>query len=238
MKAAGPVTISTAFGDADDQVRRLAAQAAVAAEPLQTKFVERAIRDVSPTVRTAVLLALDRRQDASTCGYASLVLRDPDPHVALTAIDVAGRACAGNSAAIASLGALATRLPPPELPDVSTPATESPRDTRAGFPSGPRFAAPPGDVAAGGARVGRPRPSCAGPGARAPGTIRGRFAMAGAHVRRARGRLAKAADILEKLAADEHDNVRDAAVEGLRAARGHEADDVFLAALGRRTISS
>ena len=111
----------------------------MAAEPLQTKFVERAIRDVAPTVRTAVLLALDRRQDASTCGYASLVLRNPDPHVALTAIDVAGRACAGNSAAIASLGALATRLPPPELPDVSTPATESPRDTRAGFTFGPAF---------------------------------------------------------------------------------------------------
>ena len=45
--------------------------------------------------------------------------------------------------------------------------------------------------------------------------------------------LATAADILEKLAADEHDNVRDAAVAGLRAARGHEADDIFLAALGR-----
>jgi cyclophilin family peptidyl-prolyl cis-trans isomerase/HEAT repeat protein len=43
----------------------------------------------------------------------------------------------------------------------------------------------------------------------------------------------KDADILLKLAADSHDNVREAAIAGLLAVRGHDADDQFIAALVR-----
>lgn len=43
-----------------------------------------------------------------------------------------------------------------------------------------------------------------------------------------------AAARLDQLAGDEHDNVRAAALAGLRQTRGHDADPVFVAALGRR----
>jgi cyclophilin family peptidyl-prolyl cis-trans isomerase len=43
----------------------------------------------------------------------------------------------------------------------------------------------------------------------------------------------KRRDALEALAADQDDNVREAAVEGLKALAGHDADTVFIAQLGR-----
>ena len=46
--------------------------------------------------------------------------------------------------------------------------------------------------------------------------------------------LMPAEDRLERLAADPHDNVREAAIAGLVTVRGHRADALFIAALGRR----
>jgi cyclophilin family peptidyl-prolyl cis-trans isomerase len=46
--------------------------------------------------------------------------------------------------------------------------------------------------------------------------------------------VAKAADVLTVLADDRHDNVREAAIVGLRQVKGREADAIYLAALGRR----
>jgi cyclophilin family peptidyl-prolyl cis-trans isomerase/HEAT repeat protein len=225
-------TVSVAFGDADDQVRRLAAQAAAAADPVDTKFVDRAIRDQSAMVRTEILLAMGRRDHPATCGYASLVLRDPDPQVAITAIDVAARACSGNAPAIAAVAARANQLLPPPLRDVGAERSGPAGDARIVF--GPSFH---------GSRQAAWQPAShalVSLAQLAPEQVRGVIEKHAADSRwqvrmyaaRAAGR-AKLDLTLRKLADDANDNVRSAALAGLREAIGHDADAAFLSALAR-----
>ena len=54
---------------------------------------------------------------------------------------------------------------------------------------------------------------------------------AAACTRRARRRSSKERDALETLARDEDDNVREAAIDGLRKVAGHDADAIYVAAL-------
>jgi cyclophilin family peptidyl-prolyl cis-trans isomerase/HEAT repeat protein len=230
--AASPVAISTAFGDPDDQVRRLAAHAAAATEPLDTKLVERAVRDQAAMVRVAIVAALARRGHAATCGYASLVLRDPDPHVATTAIDAAGRACGGQAAAVAAVASIAARIPPPPLADEGrAPETDAGRAPTA---FGRSFRGP---------RVGTWHPAAHALVALArldPARARERLEAFAKDSRwqlrmyAARAAATCGADaLLRTLSEDAHDNVREAAITGLREVQGHAADDVFIGALSR-----
>jgi cyclophilin family peptidyl-prolyl cis-trans isomerase/HEAT repeat protein len=232
-KAAGSTTISTAFGDADDQVRGLAARAATVAEPVETRFLDRAIRDQSAMVRTAVLRGLAARQHPSACGYASLALRDVDPHVAMTAIDLAGRTCAGNAAATAAIASLAAQPPPLPLQDVD-PARAPQTGVSRAVPYGLDFR---------GARRASWQPSAhalVSLARLAPEQAIERLPKFVADVRwhvrmyaaRAAG-IAKAEAVLRSLAADEHANVVDAALAGLREVVGNAADDLYLQALGQ-----
>ena len=232
---ADATTISTAFGDADEQVRRLAAQAAAAAEPLDTKLVERAVRDQGPTVRTAIVQALARREHPSTCGYAGLLLRDPDPHVAIAALDVAARACVGNTAAVGPIAAMASRLAPPPLPDVGRVTNETP--TRGPEPTTygvqfrgqrqPTWHLPAHALVA----LAQLAPDQALQ--RLDKFVKDERWQVRMYAARAAG-LARAADALTSLAEDKHDNVREAAIAGLRQVKGREADEIFVAALERR----
>lgn len=127
LKAADATTLSTAFGDGDDQVRRLAAVAAASAEPIDTKLFERAIRDQSPGVRAAALVAFGRRTDPAVCRYVAVILQDPEPIVMMAGLDVAARACAGNQPITATIASIAQRaaLPPAEASSESATAARS-----------------------------------------------------------------------------------------------------------------
>lgn len=232
-KAADATTISTAFGDADDQVRRLAAHAATAAEPIETKLVDRAIRDLSGMVRTAVLLGLDARKHPSTCGYASLTLRDPDPNVSLTAIDVAGRACAGNAAATAAVASLAAQPPVPPLQDVDP--TRAPSATTRVAPFGLDFR---GNRRAtwhtsAHALVALARLSPTQAVERLPKFIADDRWHVRMYAARAAG-IAKAESVLRTLADDKHANVVEAALVGLRETVASGADDLYIRALTQK----
>jgi peptidyl-prolyl cis-trans isomerase B (cyclophilin B) len=228
-RAVTDATISTAFGDPDDQVRRLAAQAVAQSEPLDTKLVERAVRDQSAMVRAEILLSLERRAKSAACPYAVLLLRDREPRAALTALDVAGGTCQGVPAATGPVAALA-RLPPPPLPDVGAP---SPSERRTeGF--GLHVRAPRG------ADWQRAAHALVALAQIAPEQALDRLEAFATDdrwmVRRYAARAAthlKSATWLERLAGDGHDGVRAAALPGLRQVRGHAADDVFLASLSR-----
>jgi cyclophilin family peptidyl-prolyl cis-trans isomerase/HEAT repeat protein len=206
QRAADPAVVSAASGDADDQVRRLAAQLAAITEPLDVKLVERAVRDRAPMVRIEILRALARRGHEGTCGYASVLLRDPAPHVALTAIETAGTACAGNAATTAAVAAVAGRLVGGSGQTTWHHAAQAIVALARLSPAQAREAIVP--------FVGHET-----------WQVRMHAARAAA--------IATLGDVLERLAADEHHNVREAALTGLREVRGHEADGHYLAALGR-----
>ena len=201
-----PAVLNAASGDADDQVRRMAAQLAAATEPPDVKLVERAVRDRAPMVRIEVLRALARRGHESTCGYVTVLLRDLVPHVALTAIDAAGTTCAGNAETTAAVAAIAGRL----FGGLGQPTWHYAAHALVALarlaPDDAREKIPPFVT-------------------HATWQVRMYAARAAA--------IAKLADVLDRLAADGHDNVREAAIAGLREVRGHDADGAFLEALER-----
>jgi len=112
LRAADSVTLSTAFGDGDEQVRRLAGMAAAESEPLDVKLFDRAIRDQSPMVRASALAALVARRAPETCGYVALAIQDPEPSVVIEALDAAAETCAGQRGLVATIAAMANRLAP------------------------------------------------------------------------------------------------------------------------------
>jgi cyclophilin family peptidyl-prolyl cis-trans isomerase/HEAT repeat protein len=136
-----------------------------------------------------------------------VLLRDPVPHVALTAIDTAGATCGENAQTTAAVAAIAGRLFGGLGQTTWHPAAHA-------LVALAKLS--PGDV-------GEKIVPFAG---HETWQVRMYAARAAA--------LAKSGAILERLAADEHDNVREAAITGLRDVTGHGADAVYLAALERR----
>jgi len=206
QRMADPGPLSAASGDADDQVRRLAAQLAAISEPIDVKLVERAVRDKAPMVRIEILRALARRGHESTCGYATVLLRDPVPQVAVTAIETAGAACSGNAETTAAIAAIAGRLyggsgqttwhhAAQAIVALARLSTEGTREKIVPFAGHETW------------------------------QVRMYAARAAA--------IARLGDVLERLAADANDNVREAAITGLREVRGHDADEACLSALDR-----
>ena len=164
-----------------------------------------AASDDSPMVRLEALRLMRTKNVEAVCAASIRAASDRDPHVALQALDnLAG--CGEAADAVAILDRAVTDL------------------AEAGAPRGWHRAAH--------ALVALAAASSE-PGAAALGQFTGsRVWQLRMYAARAAATL-KRRDALESLANDENDNVRDAAVEGLKALAGHDADTIFIAQLGR-----
>jgi cyclophilin family peptidyl-prolyl cis-trans isomerase len=207
----GDETLLTVAGDQDPQVRRLAMRAAVtpARPPSSTEdeLLARGLGDASPIVRLEALRSegIRHTDTAGVCPFAVVAATDADTHVALYALDLLSR-CASSPEAVALLLH--------EVDDLS----------RAGSPRSWHRAAHALVALA----TAVPE--------------RGSAALAqckGSRVWQLRMYAARAAvvvadrETLAALASDDDDNVREAAVEGLRKVAGHGADSIYTAQLTR-----
>jgi cyclophilin family peptidyl-prolyl cis-trans isomerase/HEAT repeat protein len=203
-------TLGEAVRDADPQVRQLAMRAAAAAAPhAPPESLHRVLTigraDDSPIVRLEALRSLRVRKDDESCPAARAAAADRDTHVALFALDQLS-ACGRDADALAVLERTVTDL------------------SDAGSPRGWHRAAH-GLVALAVAQPAR--------GAAALLQFTGsRIWQLRMYAARAAARLQDRA-ALEKLARDEDDNVREAAVDGLRTLAAHDADAVYVSQLAR-----
>ena len=102
------------FGDADAEVRRqVVASVAIAAaidDSARARLVAAALGDPSAHVRVEAVRAFARRRGAA-CGPLVRATRDPDAHVALTAIDALAAPCEPASDATSRLARLVREMP-------------------------------------------------------------------------------------------------------------------------------
>ena len=207
----GEETLLTVAGDQDPQVRRLAMRAAVTPtrppSSAEDELLARGLGDASPIVRLEALRSegIRHTDTAGVCPFAVAAATDADTHVALYALDLLSR-CASSPDAVALLGH--------EVDDLS----------RAGSPRSWHRAAH----------------ALVALATAAP--ERGTAALAqfkGSRIWQLRMYAARAAaaladrETLAALASDDDDNVREAAVEGLRKVAGHATDSIYIAQLTR-----
>ena len=203
-------TLGAAARDADAQVRQLAMRAAAAAAPRVPPESLHSVltagrADDSPIVRLEALRSLRLRQDDESCPAALVAAGDRDTHVTLFALDQLG-GCGQAPDAVAALERTVSDL------------------SSAGSPRGWHRAAH-ALVALATAMPAR------------GSTVLPQFT--GSSIWQLRMYAARAAaqikdrDALEKLARDADDNVREAAVDGLRKLAGHDADAIYVAQLSR-----
>jgi len=203
-------TLGAAAHDPDAQVRRLAMRAAAAAAPdvapADLHSVLTAGRaDEAPMARLEALRSLGGRHDADECAAALAATGDRDMQVTLFALDQLS-ACGSAPDAVAALERTVHDL------------------SDAGSPRGWHRAAH-ALVALAAAMPDRA-------GAALPQFTGSRIWQLRMYAARAAAPL-KNRDALEILARDEDDNVREAAVGGLRRLAGHDADAVYIAQLSR-----
>lgn len=199
-----------ALRDPDPEIRRLAAGSNLAADSLTNVLIATLTADPSPPVRYDALRAFGRRRQATDgCAVVIGALRDTSAHVVLQALDLMGNGC-GKRAGDGVPGLLASEA----------------RRLRAAV-----------------ADTGWQRPAHAMVSlARvAPDTAARLMTVFSRHaswwVRMYAARAAASTHdsvTLRRLAADPHDNVREAAVDGLVAVEAHGADSVYLAQLSRK----
>ena len=199
--------------DPDAQVRRLAMRATaptagvastVPPDAAQTVLTA-GVRDPSPAVRLEALRSRRARGDEDACATALMAVGDRDTHVALLALDQLG-ACASVPDAIAALEHTVT-----EVPDAA--AARGWHRAAHGLVA-LAAAAPERGTAA------------------LPQFTGSRIWQLRMYAARAAAALGDRA-ALDRLAQDDDDNVREAAVEGLRRLAGHDADEIFLSGLSR-----
>ena len=204
-------TLAAAAHDPDSQVRRLAIRAAADAAPQVPaaalhRLLALAVNDDSPIARLEALRSLRTRHDADSCGAALAASGDRDMHVVLFAIDQLG-ACGAAPDAVTALERT--------VDDLSSAGTARGWH-RAAHALVALAAADP-------ARGSKALPQFTG----------SRIWQLRMYAARAAA-LLKDREALDKLARDEDDNVREAAVDALRALAGHDADALYLAGLSRR----
>ncbi len=199
--------VIAAAKDPDAQVRRLGMRAAAVrgASSQTNPVVAAALTDDSPIVRLEALRTLRTQKSDRMCEASIAAASDADVHVALAAIDqLAG--CDASPEAIALLERVVS----------DRSAAESPRGWHRSAHALVSLAAASPDRGAealkqlAGSRIWQVRMY----GARAAAALRDR-------------------ENLERFAHDDNDNVREAAIVGLKAVAGHDADDVFVSQLGR-----
>jgi cyclophilin family peptidyl-prolyl cis-trans isomerase/HEAT repeat protein len=213
LVTAGAVDVGTlrqASRDLDSQVRRIAMHAAIAggaavAADAGRAALETGLRDASAQVRWEALKGMRARNDADACDRSLTSVNDTDVEVALLALDQLG-ACGSVPDAVATLERTITNLE-----SVSSPRTWH-RSAHA------MVALASADAARGAALLPQ---------------------FTGSRVWQLRVYAARAAAVLqdraalEKAAADEEDNVREAAVDGLKKVAGHDADAVYVSEMTR-----
>ena len=196
-------TVNTVASDPDPQVRRLAVRAAVV-DGTEAVLV-RGLNDTAPMVRIEALRTLRTRGTGEVCEPALVSASDPDPLVALVAVDqLAG--CGAFAGAVQYLGSAVADLADAEMPRnwhrsahaLVALASAAPEQAMAALPA---FAS---------ARTWQVR-------------------MYAARAAAALG----AREPLERLARDQDDNVVEAAILGLSKTVGHEANRIYLNALAR-----
>jgi cyclophilin family peptidyl-prolyl cis-trans isomerase len=203
-------TLGAAAHDPDAQVRRLAMRAAAAAAPqvpaadLHSLLTAGRVDD-SPIARFEALRSLRTRNDADACAAALVATGDRDTHVSLFALDQLG-ACGSAPDAVAALERMTSDLSSAGVPRNWHRAAHALVALASADPSRGAVALPPFSAA--------PIWQLRMYAARAAGQLTDREA-------------------LEKLARDDDDNVREAAVEGLRKLAGHDADAIYIAQLSR-----
>jgi cyclophilin family peptidyl-prolyl cis-trans isomerase/HEAT repeat protein len=207
----------TALVDSDAEVRRLAVGAALSVEVLDGRMdvITRALSDDDAIVRLEALRAYGRRAlNISGCDVVLAALEDPDPDVALTAIDLLANDCGTGHTPVERL----TRIVDELVPGVEGYGSDNYPDSWH-----------------------RPAHAFVSLATVAPENA-ARFLQAFAThdtwwVRRYAARAAVAMDsveCLERLADDEHDGVREAAIAGLSRVLGHDADSFYRQQLTRR----
>lgn len=209
--AADSTTLAAAMGDGDWEVRRIAARSAggglrgADGEDRTTRMalVMRGLADAHWRVRYEALSAFGRNQDALECRVILTAAADPSPHVSLLAVDLASR-CAAGLDAPRILGGMVRLLPS------SDGAWHRPAHAVVSL-----------------ARL-VPEQALA----QLPRFVSSTIWQVRVYAARA-ATIAKAGDVLRTLAADENDNVRAAAVNGLSEVEQHAADEVFINQLAR-----
>ena len=211
--AVGDPLVVRAASDGDAQLRRLAMRAAATSGRKPdldhaSDVLKKGMADPSAMVRAEALRAegLRAKDGEVACAVATAATADRDPHVALLALDQLA-ACSSSPGAIVALDHAVADLP------------------RSGSP---RSWHPPAHaiVALAGAAPDRAR-------AALPQFVASGVWQVRMYAARAASVVADRAT-LEKLAADEDDNVCEAAIAGLSKVAGHGADAVYAAALSRR----
>ncbi|HEY2150883.1 MAG TPA: peptidylprolyl isomerase [Vicinamibacterales bacterium] len=240
--------LQRAAADPDAQVRRIAMHAAAAGgngvtADLAHRVLASGLKDDSPSVRLEALRNVRARNDPDACSASLTATRDRDTNVALSGFDQLG-ACAPTPtavpssaaapSAVASAGGAQDGNAGPAAAPVDSPAADDSVVTAleqavadaqaASVPRGWHRAA---HALVALASVAPERASAALPSFTASGVWQLRMYAA-----RAAAQLGNRA-ALEQLARDDDDNVREAAVEGLRKIAGHDADAVYLAQLTR-----
>jgi cyclophilin family peptidyl-prolyl cis-trans isomerase len=200
-------TAVRAARDRDDESRRMALRGAGPLSPtFRAALVRRALADPSTIVRVEAIAAARLGDGLPDCAPILAATLDREAYVALTAIDSLGSGCADRATAAATLRRL-----------VEVPATSGPPDHR--WQTGAHALLALARLDTAGALAALPR-------------------MAGAERAEVRLYAARAAaavgarPVLLRLAGDGDRNVQEAAISGLATSAGHEADGVYLRALG------
>jgi cyclophilin family peptidyl-prolyl cis-trans isomerase/HEAT repeat protein len=208
--------LRVASRDPDAQVRRLAMRAAAPA-PAGSAMVATigadaaadaltaGSADPSPSVRLEALRVRRARNDADSCASALAAAGDRDTHVALLALDLLG-GCATTADAAPALERVVTEL---------SEAASARGWHRAAHAIVALAAVSPDRGAA-----------------LLPQFVGSRIWQLRLYAARAAAQLTDRAT-LERLAGDDDDNVREAAVDALRKIAGHEADAIYIAGLAR-----
>jgi cyclophilin family peptidyl-prolyl cis-trans isomerase len=206
-ESADDVVLRRAAGDPDAQVRRLAMRAAsnsrLGSADVVADVLRQGLADTAPMVRLEALRALPGHDPRlNACEAAIVAVRDPDAHVALAGLDQLARCPSADAVAVLEQ----------TVDDLS----------QAGSARGWHRAAH-GIVALASASPERAA-------AQLPQFTRSRVGHLRFYAARAAAVLEDRAT-LETLATDADDNVKEAAIDGLRVVAGHGADALYIAAL-------
>jgi cyclophilin family peptidyl-prolyl cis-trans isomerase/HEAT repeat protein len=200
-------TAMHAARDQDDETRRvvLRGSGALSAQ-LRASLVHRALSDPSSIVRIEAVAAARLGDQPPDCTPILNLTKDADPYVVLAAIDSLDGGCADRPAVAAALRRLAL-----------TGSTKGPPDHRWQVPSHALLSLARLDSSAVATLLPRMARS-----------KRWEARMYAAHA----AAVTASRPVLFRLAGDPDHNVQEAAIAGLDAIAGHEADSVYLRALG------